>query len=187
MVDHVTRGLSRLPEQFKESENYKHLIQIFLEEIQEIEDTLQEIKSQRSIDNAVGVQLDGIGEILGKRREGLNDTDYRLVLKVQQILNAGEGQFSTVLDLWRILLGSDTATMKEEFPAGVALFSDVGAPTIAVINTLTKALPVTVTASITASFDADPVFSFEGGIGLGFGSTGDSSGGKFISRYTSTI
>jgi len=188
MVDHVTRGLSRLPEQFKDSENFKHLLQIFLEEIQEIEDTLEDIKFQRNIDNAEGVQLDGIGDILGKLREGLSDTDYRLALKVQQILNAGEGQYATILKLWRILLGSTSATVTEEFPAGVALFSDTGVPTLETLNTLTQALPVTVTLSLTSSIDADPAFCFEGGDGLGFGTTEDISiGGKLIGRYTNII
>jgi hypothetical protein len=187
MIDHVTRGLSRLPEQFKESENFKHLLQIFLEEIQEIEDTLEAVKFQRNIDNAEGVQLDGIGDILGKLREGMSDSDYRLTLKVQQILNAGEGQYDTVLRLWRTLLDSTGATVTEEFPAGIALFSDVGTPTLNQLDTLIKALPITVTASFTSSIDADPVFSFEGGIGIGFGSTEDSSGGKFIGRYTSVF
>jgi hypothetical protein len=185
MVDHVTRGLARLPEQFKESPRFRFLIQALLEELQEVEDTLEEIKSQKNLDNAVGVQLDGLGEILGKRREGLTDTPYRLALKVQQILNAGEGRYETVLDLWRILLNSPTATVDEQFPAGVTLFSDVGTPTLATLNTLMQALPVTVTAAFTSSIDTDPVFSFVGGAGIGFGSTEDSSGGKFIGRYSS--
>ena len=187
MVDHVTRGLSRLPHQFSESPRFRFLIQALLEELQEVEDALEEIKNQKNIDNAIGLQLDGLGEILGKRREGLTDTPYRLALKVQQILNAGEGQYETVLDLWRILLNSTSATVTEEFPAGVTLFSDTGTPTLPMLNTLVKALPVTVTASFTSTIDAEPFFSFVGGDGIGFGSTEDSSGGKFIGRYTSII
>jgi len=184
-IDHVERGLSTIPSQFFNSPIFREVIRIGLEEVQEIEDCIQDIIDQKNLDVAVGVQLDGLGEHLGKKREGLDDTEYRKVLKIQKILNAGEGQYKTVLQLWRLLLESDTATLTEEFPAGVSLFSDVGTPTIEQVTTLTKALPVTVTASFTSSIDADPVFSFEGGIGIGFGSTEDSSGGKFIGRYTS--
>lgn len=187
-VDHVTRGLSTLPSQFFDSPILREVLQIFLEEVQELEDCTQDILEQQSLDNAVGVQLDRLGEHLGKKREGLNDTEYRKILKIQKILNAGEGQFSTVLNLWRTLLGSNTATMEEEFPAGVALFSDVGAPTLAMLNTLTQALPITVAASITATFSEEDAFVFEGGVGAGFGTTGDVSiGGELISRYTSII
>lgn len=187
-VDHVTRGLSKIPYQFQDSPNFKHLIQIFLEELQEVEDTLEDILEQQDLDVAVGVHLDRIGEDIALLREGMSDNDYRTALKVKQILNAGEGQFSTVLNLWRTLLGSSTATMEEEFPAGVALFSDVGAPTLDTLNTLTQALPITVTASITATFSEEDAFVFEGGVGAGFGTTGDVSiGGELISRYTSII
>lgn len=187
-MDHVARGLARVPYQYKDSPNFLHLLQIFLEEIQEIEGTLEDIKTQTNIDTAVGVHLDRLGEHLGRRRQGLTDTEYRKVLKVQAILNSGEGQYHTVLQLWRTLLDSDTATVTEEFPAGVSLFSDVGIPTLETIGILTQALPVTVTASFTSTIDSDPAFCFEGGDGLGFGTTEDSSiGGKLIGRYTSII
>lgn len=188
MVDHVTRGLSKLISQYSESENVKFLLQTFLEELQEIEDANTELLLQDNIANAEGVQLDGIGEHLGKRREGLSDADYRDVLNIQKVLNAGEGQFSTALQMWRTLLGSPTATMEEEFPAGVKLYSDIGAPTLQTIQLFTQTLPITVTASITSAFSPNAPFCFDGGVGAGFGTTGDSSiGGELISRYTNII
>lgn len=187
MPDHVVSGLGKLISQYSESENVKFLLQTFLEELQEIEDTNTELLLQDSIADAEGIQLDGIGEHLGKRREGLSDVDYRVALNIQKVLNAGEGQFSTALQMWRTILGSPTATMTEEFPAGVALYSDVGAPTLEQLNIFVKTLPITVTASIIASYSANPAFCFEGGTGAGFGSTEDSSGGEFASRYTNII
>lgn len=187
-VDHVTNGLALLPSQFNDSEILKTVLQIYLEEFQEIEDTLVEILSQRNLDNAIGTQLDGIGDIVGRRRDGLSDTEYRKFLKVQQLLNSSEGQYTTILKLWRILTGSDSATISEEFPAGVSLFSDVGVPPLEYIQLLSQALPITVTLSLVSSIDADPVFCFEGGDGLGFGTTEDNSiGGKLLGRYTNLI
>ena len=189
MVDYVTDGLAKLPSQFQDSPIYKELLTIYLEEFQEIEDCLQDILAQAmDVDLAEGVQLDNIGEHLGKRREGLSDVDYRVALNIQKILNAGEGQFSTALQMWRTILSSPTATMEEEFPAGVALYSDVGAPTIEQLNVFVKTLPITVTASIIASFSSNDAFVFEGGDGAGFGTTEDSSiGGELVSRYTNAI
>jgi len=188
MVDHVSNGLSHLISQYEDSENLKFLLQTFLEELQEIEDVNTEMLSQDDIANAEGVQLDGIGEHLGKRREGLTDTDYRVALNIQKILNAGEGRFHTALQMWRTVMGSSTVTMTEEFPAGVALYSDVGAPTLTQLSTFTQTLPITVTASIVASFSNNDAFVFEGGVGSGFGTTGDASiGGELVSRYTNII
>jgi hypothetical protein len=189
MVDYVTEGLAKLPSQFQDSPIYKELLTIYLEEFQAIEDCLQDILAQSmNVDLAEGVQLDNIGEHLGRRREGLSDTDYRKALTIQKILNAGEGQYSTALQMWRAVLESPTATLEEEFPAGVALYSDVGAPTLTQLDTFIKALPITVTASIIASFSGADAFCFEGGVGAGFGTTGDSGiGGELVSRYTSII
>jgi len=188
MVDHVSNGLSNLISQYEDSENLRFLLQTFLEELQEIEDVNTEMLSQDDIANAEGVQLDGIGEHLGKRREGLTDADYRVALNIQKILNAGEGRFHTALQMWRTVMGSNTVTMQEEFPAGVALYSDVGAPTLTQLSTFTQTLPITVTASIVASYSSNDAFVFEGGVGSGFGTTEDSSiGGELVSRYTNII
>lgn len=188
MVDHVTSGLGKLISQYSDSPNVRFLLQTFLEELQEIEDVNTELLLQDNIATAEGVQLDGIGEHLGKRREGLSDVDYREVLNIQKVLNAGEGQFSTALQMWQVLTGSSTATMEEEFPAGVKLYSDVGAPTLQTIQLFTQTLPITVTASITSSFSANPAFCFDGGSGEGFGTTEDAGiGGELISRYTNII
>jgi len=188
MTDYVVRGLAHLPSQFQDSPIYKELLTIYLEEFQEIEDTIQQILLQTNVDDAEGVQLDNIGEHLGKRREGLTDTDYRVALNIQKILNAGEGRFHTALQMWRTVMGSNTVTMQEEFPAGVALYSDVGAPTLTQLNTFTQTLPITVTASIVASYSSNDAFVFEGGVGSGFGTTEDSSiGGELVSRYTNII
>jgi len=188
MVDHVSNGLSNLISQYEDSENLKFLLQTFLEELQEIEDVNTEMLLQDSIANAEGVQLDGIGEHLGRRREGLTDTDYRVALNIQKILNAGEGRFHTALQMWRTVMGSNTVTMTEEFPAGVSLYSDVGAPTLTQLEIFTQTLPITVTAAITASYSVNDAFCFDGGVGSGFGTTEDSSiGGELISRYTNII
>lgn len=186
-VDHVTRGLSRLPEQFKDSENFKHLLQIFLEEIQEIEDTLQDILLQKNIDNAEGVQLDGIGEHLGRKRQGLSDIEYRKILKIQRALNAGEGNYASAISVWKALVETEDVYLKEEFPAGVLFYSGGGAPTQDEIEIVEAALPITVTASYISSFEDVPPFVFEGGTGLGFGTTEDPSiGGGWVSRYVTT-
>lgn len=180
-VDHVERGLNRLPIQFRESPVLQELLKIYLEEFQEIEDVLIDIVNQQDVDQAVGFQLDIIGEHVAILREGRDDTEYRKAIKIQKIINASQGQFETVLQLWRTLLGSPTATLTEEFPAGINLYSDVGISDFSLVDYLVKALPITVTASVTTSYDAAPAFGFDTDpTTLGF----DTSGGKFIGRYT---
>jgi hypothetical protein len=187
MVDHVTEGLAYLPSEFFDSPILKEVLKIYLERLQKLEDVIQDIVDQKNIDLAEGVQLDGIGEILGLKREGLTDSEFRNKLNIQKILNASEGTYPVALDLWKRLLGSNMAMITPEYPAGVALYSGVGISDFSILDIIVQSFPLTVTASITASYDADPAFCFEGGTGLGFGTTEDASiGGKFISRYVDT-
>jgi len=184
MIDHVERGLSTLPSQFFNSTILREVIKIFLEELQEVEVCLEDIISQKNIDNAEGVQLDGIGEHVGRKREGLGDNAYRKLLKLQKALNAGEGNYASVINVWKTLVETEDVYLKDEYPAGVLLYSGGGAPTADEIKIVEAALPVTVTASYISSFEDVPPFVFEGGTGLGFGTTEDPSiGGGWVSRY----
>lgn len=183
-IDHIARGLERLPYQYKDSPILQELLTIYLEEFQEIEDCLIDIVNQKDIEQAVGFQMDIIGEVVGLLREGRDDTEYRLAIKVQKIINASQGQYETVLQLWRTLLNSPTATLTESFPAGIALYSDVGISDFGIIPYLAKALPVTVTASLTTSYDASPAFGFDSDVTtLGF----DTTGGKMVGIYSTVI
>ena len=64
----ITKGLRRLVTQFKQSILFNDFIESFLSSIQSVYDSLQDLLNNRSINTAEGIQLDGIGEILGLER-----------------------------------------------------------------------------------------------------------------------
>ncbi len=68
MRDLITHGLGRLAFQFNNSEKLKGLIETQLIDFQELDNTFNDLLDNRSIDTAIGVQLDGIGQILGLPR-----------------------------------------------------------------------------------------------------------------------
>lgn len=68
MRDLKEHGLNRLAFQFKNSEKLKDLISVQLEDLQELDDAFNELLNDRLLDNAIGQQLDGLGEILGLPR-----------------------------------------------------------------------------------------------------------------------
>ena len=59
------KGLGRLAFQFEQSENLKGLISAQLDSFEELDDTFNDLLSDRLLDKAVGKQLDGLGDILG--------------------------------------------------------------------------------------------------------------------------
>lgn len=72
MRDLVTHGLNRLAFQFKESHKLKDLISVQLDGFQTLDNTFNDLLDNRLLDNAIGQQLDGIGEILGYPRPFLS-------------------------------------------------------------------------------------------------------------------
>jgi hypothetical protein len=185
-VNHVTRGLSRLPEQFKRSPKFKRFLEICLEELQEIEEVIYKINQQKSLEFAVGVQLDGIGDDVGISRNGiLNDDVYRNRIAAKILINSSEGTSKNVLDTWATLLKNNNVELKEEFPAGIVLFSPKAIDDPSILELVSQAVPITVKVAVLAiKNEGELAFCFEGGVGAGFGDEDDPSiGGEFVGRY----
>ena len=64
----ITKGLNRLAYQFKDSTKFQDFIESFLSELQDLYESENQLLTERYLDTAVGVQLDGIGEIVGLER-----------------------------------------------------------------------------------------------------------------------
>jgi hypothetical protein len=67
-VDYLSQARSRYTQQFKNKPIFDAHINIFITEITEIQDMLQDLIGLRSLETAVGSQLDMIGAIVGQPR-----------------------------------------------------------------------------------------------------------------------
>lgn len=183
-TDHVAIGLASLPFQFDDSTVLRELLTIYLEEVQEYEQLLYDVLAQQSLDEAVGFQLDIIGEQIGKRREGVtNDETYRRLLKVQIAINTSKGQAKTVTDVWKYLLNTSNVQLREEFPAGIRLYAEGSIPTKEILESVARTVPITVKVGFVAGVSSGQPFCFEGNTGLGFSSVeSPTTGGRFVSR-----
>lgn len=76
-IDHAELGAERLLHQWKDSPKVQGLFKSFLEQSDLLEDIFLQILDDRGIHQAVGIQLDVIGELFGVQREGRVDTQYR--------------------------------------------------------------------------------------------------------------
>jgi len=64
----IQKGLDRLAYQFKTSAKFREFITAFLKGLEDLETTGEQLLTERYLETAIGVQLDGIGEIVGLRR-----------------------------------------------------------------------------------------------------------------------
>ncbi len=77
---------------------------------QPLEDTMQQVFLQRTIDNSVGTQLDAIGKLVGQPRNGLADDDYRRYCRAGISANRSKGTVEDLLKVIDLVIFDDSAT-----------------------------------------------------------------------------
>jgi hypothetical protein len=123
ITTHAADALARLTQTLKGKPNLEALLTALAAEPQALENALYSLYSERTIDAAVGVQLDVIGTIVGQERESSADDDaYRLRLKARVKSNKSSGTVSEILDVFISLLGvPDGLRIEPQYPAAFIL------------------------------------------------------------------
>lgn len=96
-TDHVGEALANLVEEFKNKPKMAAFLTALVNQIQDLEDASFEVFLNRWIDTAVGVQLDGLGAIVGEDRLGRGDDAYRLAIKARIQINFSEATPEDIL------------------------------------------------------------------------------------------
>ena len=118
------------------SNNIEKLLSIIVSPSQGVEDALQQLKTQRFVDTAVGSQLDIIGRIVGQEREGLTDDDYRRYIRARIAVHNSNGWAEDLLTVAYLVVYDPNAvlTLTQEGTAtarlmvsGVTMTSDLAA------------------------------------------------------------
>lgn len=115
---HVEQGLDRLLERFKNRPLLDAWLRVHLERMQHIDDVLYDVLIGFWLDNAVGVQLDAVGWIVGEPRLNRADDLYRLHVRARVKINRSNGKVSDTLEVARLIIES-TAELEylPEYPA----------------------------------------------------------------------
>jgi len=171
--NYVTDGLNRLLYQFQGKPNIEALITAILEQVQDCEDVVEQLLSDRQIDTASGETLDVIGRIVGQDREGRDDPTYRIWIRARIIINRATG---VTEDFYAILAAicQDTTPgdfrIIDEYLAGFRIFSakatTVPVATMLSIINLIRGAGISMTLVFAG---ADPVFRLDIGAGLDLG------------------
>ncbi len=194
VTDHVARGLARLLQQFKGQPRIEALLTGYLEQVQELEDSLWDLRTLRSLDLAEGEQLDRLGEIVGQARGGLDDDNYRQLIRARIQANRSDGQADRLLLIARLVLSIGDSepilTLTEGFPASVVIqnFDDIDPVDPNVVFGLlhdAKAAGVrlqfiyqTVASNLAFQFSSDA--SLDSDVQQGMGDTGDPFTGGYL-------
>ncbi len=186
-TDHAGKAKANLLEEFKGLINWEKLLDVYSRQIQDLEDMFFELIEKRFIDDAVGVQLDGLGRIIGAPRNGLADEPYRVQLRVQIRINRSSGTVEDIISVVALLVTN---------PIHVRIFPP--ASFVVTLNDAVVAVPVELAAPVGNArmagvgtsieftvVDDDDTFTFASGDVAeadslrGFSNDAGTTGGKF--------
>ncbi len=132
ITDHAEQIKERYPDQFRQvgvkNVNLDKLIDIIGARFQGLETQLFNILNERHLSVAVGVQLDGLGEILDLSREvGETDEPYRARLVGRTGELAKSGEIESLIATFMPLTGAAFAWVAEYYPAGIMMIAHLDA------------------------------------------------------------
>lgn len=124
MLDYVTIGQGRLVNQFSDKPRLLGVVKAMLSPFTAIEESADQVRTQRWIDIAIGVQLDGAGSIVGEPRLGRSDDDYRDAILFKIFVNTSNATPQDLIRGLKFLTKPDDIQYIEQYPATAMLFTD---------------------------------------------------------------
>lgn len=125
--DHVVRMLALLASQFDDSVLLKGFIRAFALQVQDLQNAAEQLYYERSLNTAVGIQLDGIGEILNVLRlQGESDDLYRERLRFKSFLIFSSGTPEQIMYILETQSEASFVEYFDIFPAAYQMYTNGG-------------------------------------------------------------
>jgi len=185
-TNHAAQAIDRLTDQFKGKVKIEGLITAIVNQLQDIETAAYQVIHGTYLGDAIGVQLDRVGKIVGAERQGRSDEDYENYIYAKIGQNVSNGTREDLIAIFNLLTGSTRSHYMNIGGGACAIMANLD---ISALNTddiktfCQEVLCVGVRLDYVGWFDDDEAFGFAGDINaLGFGTLADLSlGGKLSS------
>lgn len=102
---HAAEARARLLEQFKDVPELVAILDASSAQTQADEDVSWQLLVERWLGSSVGVQLDGVGEIVGEGRLGRDDATYRVFLRARILINLSSGTGDEIIAIMELVCG----------------------------------------------------------------------------------
>lgn len=120
--EHEEHGISRIISFYRENESTREFFRPYLKQIQDLENAIWDLYSQRNLVLAEGDLLDLLGGLVGEPRLGRTDSNYRRFIGVRVLSNRSDGKIEQIYDALRLIFGgSFSGYMIENFPGSMIL------------------------------------------------------------------
>jgi hypothetical protein len=118
--DHGDLGVELLLWQFRDKPRLEALLRGLLDGVQDLDDGVWAVMTERWLDTAIGEQLDGLGQIVDLARTGWADETYRALLRAQVLVLRSSGTWRDLLGILDVL--GLTLTLVRTAEPGIATF-----------------------------------------------------------------
>lgn len=123
-MNYITPALDRLVGRISRKPLVEALAASLPRQLGIAENVLDQLKNERSIDTAIGVQLDKVGEIVGEARQGRDDETYRQYIRFRVFINISKGRPYDLIYATRFSTQADHVQYIEMYPCLAILCSD---------------------------------------------------------------
>lgn len=120
--DRVQRAKNLLLAQFKESPNINSLVEVFVEEVQKLEVSINELQIVRTLEGAYGSWLDEIGRRNKVARGNFMDDDYRTAIKIAMVKKTASSTIDNILRIVELLTQDDEVRIENNYPYFLQLY-----------------------------------------------------------------
>lgn len=124
MLDYPLKAVPRLTSQFQNSPKLKDLAAAIVSPLTQLETDADALVTERWINSAAGIQLDGCGNIVGELRKGRSDDVYRSAIKFRIFVNTSDGTPKDVIAGLKFLTDPTDTQYQESYPATALLFTN---------------------------------------------------------------
>lgn len=151
--------MNLLLSQFHESPYLNAVQNAFLEQVAELESVFEELR--HLIDQAVGTQLELLGKIVGQKRLGMSDVDYKLWIHARILLNKSRGIEGDLRELLQVLIQQEIE-IREHSEVAFTVFIEQPCQQDAqrLFHIINEAKPLGVKARLQITLK-EPVFRFD--------------------------
>ena len=125
ITTHADDAVAELIGQYQGRPRIEAILRALVRQFQDIEDAAWDCFVQIALDAAVGAELDMIGKVVGQKRQGYDDTNYRVFLSARIKTNRSDGKFATLSAIAKLLLGASTTIAYREYqPSAIVMRAD---------------------------------------------------------------
>ena len=156
-TDHTLLMQQLLPMQFQGLPVLGSFIKNIGCQLNDLDEFFGQLFTKLNLQNAGGVQLDGLGTLLGQSRNGLSNNDYKTLLQARIAAYQSKGSVENLIQIMLTLAAAKVVQVIESQPASVAVVtSGEGNPALSnndIITAIYQAKPAGVLLTLNATIE----------------------------------